>query len=311
MRAATIILTALLLVLSACRKEENPFAGLEHHSPNPPSEAIPQDNFAWLHQRIFRPVCANSGCHDGTFEPEFRSIGSAYNSLVFAPTIANDPGNTFTYRVVPGDPAMSFLHERLTVFVPNTSGMMPLETDGPDWPENQTQYINAITSWIQNGAKDMFGNTPTQGDLEPQITGFLVFPSGSTNGAFPRDEGEGVQPILVPPTTVDLWFALADDHTPVAELTYNKVKVATSIPAFATVPELPLSAGQSLTAADFGGAQVPFTHKASIDLGGYAAGTVLFVRVYVDDGAHDGPTETPDDGTGPPMVDYFTLKIAS
>ena len=102
MRTATAI-ALVLLVFAACKKEENPFEQLEHSSPNPPSEALPQDNFAWLHQRVFRPVCANSGCHDGTFEPEFRSVGSAYNSLVYAPVIANDPGNSFTYRVLPGD----------------------------------------------------------------------------------------------------------------------------------------------------------------------------------------------------------------
>lgn len=311
MRATTILIAALVLVLTACKKEENPFSQLEHGSPNPPSEALPADNFAWLHQRIFRPVCANSGCHDGTFEPEFRGIGSAYNSLVYAPVIANDPNHTFTYRVVPGDPAMSFLHERLTAFVPNTSGMMPLETDGPDWPENHQLYINAITSWIQNGAKDMFGNPPAQGNLEPQVTGFLVFPPGSTSGAYPRAEGEGIQPVEVPAGTVDLWFALADDETPVSGIGYNKIRIATSIPGFATVPELPLGTGQDLSGPDFGGATATFTHKATIDLSGHSPGTVLFVRVYVDDGDHDGPTETPNDGTGPPMVDYFTLKITS
>lgn len=311
MRSAIHTTAALLLVLVACKKEENPFAQLEHRSPNPPSEALPQDNFAWLHQRVFRPVCANSGCHDGTFEPEFRSIGSAYNSLVLAPVIANDPGETFTYRVVPGDPAASFLHERLTVFVPNTSGMMPLETDGPDWPENHVQYIDAITSWIQSGAKDMFGNPPTVGDLEPQVTGFLVFPHGSTNGAYPRGEGEGVQPIEVPAANVDLWFPFADDGTPASELGHNTMRIATSLLGFATVPELPLATDASMNGPDFGGSSTVFTHKGDLDLSGYAPGTLLFVRVYVDDGEHDGPTGIPDDGTGPPMVDYFTLRITA
>lgn len=46
MRSAIHTTAALLLVLVACKKEENPFAQLEHRSPNPPSEALPQDNFA-------------------------------------------------------------------------------------------------------------------------------------------------------------------------------------------------------------------------------------------------------------------------
>jgi hypothetical protein len=97
------IITAVVLLTACAKENENPFADLQHNSPNPSVESIPQDNFAWLHQRIFRPTCAASGCHDGTFEPEFRTISSAYNSLVLHPVIANDPSNSFEYRVVPGD----------------------------------------------------------------------------------------------------------------------------------------------------------------------------------------------------------------
>ncbi len=309
MQRTAIIIALLFLAFAACKKEENPFDQLEHSSPNPPSEALPEDNFAWLHQRVFRPVCANSGCHDGTFEPEFRSIGSAYNSLVYAPVIANDPGNNFTYRVLPGNVQMSFLHERLTTFVPNTSGMMPLETDGPDWPQNDALYISAIMSWIQNGAPNMFGQPPSLGNLEPQVTGFLVLPSGNTSNPYPRGEDEGVQPIEVPAASVDLWFSFTDDSTAPDALGYNKVKLATSVLGFATVPELPMTTGSSLSGPDFGNSNSTFTHRATMDLSGYASGTQLFVRVYVQDTDHDSTTEVPNDGTGSPMVDYFTLKI--
>lgn len=309
MKRITFTIALVVLAFAACKKEENPFDQLEHSTPNPPSEALPEGNFAWLHQRIFRPVCANSGCHDGTFEPDFRSIGSAYNSLVHAPVIANDPGNTFTYRVLPGNAQMSFLHERLTEFVPNTSGVMPLETDGPDWPEHEQQYINAITAWIQGGALNMFGQAPGLGNLEPQVTGFLVLPQGNTTNPYQRADGEGVEPIVVPAANVDLWFALNDDETTLADLSYDKMKIATSVLGFATVPELAMTTGATLSGADFSGSNTLFTHKTSVDLSIYAPGTQLFVRVYVDDGDHDGPTEVPNDGTGSPMVDYFTLMI--
>lgn len=309
MQRLAYLLALIVLAFIGCKKEENPFDQLEHSSPNPPSEALPPDNFAWLHQRIFRPVCANSGCHDGTFEPEFRSIGSAYNSLVFAPVIANDPGNTFTYRVLPGNAQMSFLHERLTTFVPNTSGIMPLETDGPDWPQNHQLYIDAITSWIQNGAPNMFGQPPSLGNLEPQVTGFLVLPAGNTSSPYPRGTDPGVQPIEVPAANVDLWFAFTDDETASSGLSYNKVKVASSVLGFATVPEVTVTTGPTMSGPEFSGGSTTFTHKASLDLSTYSSGTLLFVRVYVEDGDHDGPTEVPNDGTGSPMLDYFTLKI--
>lgn len=309
MRTTSITLPVLLLLAVACKKEENPFDALTHDVDAPPAEDLPVGNFAWLQQRVFGPTCANSGCHDGTFEPDFRSLGSSYNSLVYHPVIANDPEESFTYRVLPGHPAQSFLYERLTSFVPNTSGIMPVETDGTDWDQNQAQYIAAIAAWIQAGARDPFGRLPGLGNLEPQVTGFQVFPPGNTTSPYPRVDAPGVQPIQVPAGTVDLRFAFTDDSTAASAFTYNKVKVATSVLGFATVPELALTVGPGITAPDFTGAAASFTHTATIDLGAYASGTELFVRVYVNDGDHDQPTEVPDDGTGSPMVDHFTLRI--
>lgn len=308
---AWAIIALTLLVFSACQKETpNPFDELERRTAVPDVENLPPGNFAWIHQRILRPNCALSGCHDGSFEPEFRSIGSAYNSLVFHPVIANDPGESFTYRVVPGNVQASFLHQRLNVFVPNTSGVMPLELGpGSDWPANEASYRAAIDQWIATGAKDMFGALPTEGNLQPQVTGLFAFPAGNTTAPFVRTDTEGVGPIEVPGGTVDLWFAFADDGTASNALTYNKVKVATQTAAFETVPELPLSVNATISGPDFSNSTTSFTHRAQLDLGNHPAGTTLFVRVYVDDGSHDGPTEIPTDGTTAPMLDYFTLRI--
>ena len=313
MRNTWVLIALIVLVMAACKKDTpNPYDELERRSPNPTVENIPQNNFAWIHQKILRPSCALSGCHDGTFEPEFRSIGSAYNSLVFHPTISNTPQQTFTYRVAPGDVHASFLHERLTVFVPNTSGIMPLElTDDSDWPANKDAYRAVINNWIATGARDMFGNAPTIGDLEPQVTGLLAFTAGTTSNPLPRGNGEGVQPIKVSGSAIDLWFAFSDDGTASNDLAYNKVKVATSISGFETVPELSLTTSNTLSGPDFSNTTVAFTHKVQLPLGTYPPGTVLFVRVYVDDGAHAGPTEIPNDGTTAPMLNYFTLRITS
>ncbi|MEO8066455.1 MAG: hypothetical protein ABI599_02055 [Flavobacteriales bacterium] len=304
------IIAVPVLVLFACSKEQvNPYDQLVHASPNPPAESLPQDNFAWLHQRVFRPTCANSGCHDGHFEPDYRTIASAYNSLVYAPVINNDPQESFTYRVLPGNPALSFLHERLTVFVPNTSGVMPLETIGTDWSDNQGAYIAAITQWIQGGAKDMFGALPSLGNREPQVTGMLAFAPWSTTNPFPRGTDPGVQPIEVTGNSIDLWFAFADDSTAAESLSYNKVKVSTVLGGFALVPEQMLAVGSTLNGPDFGNNTTTFTHKATLDLSTYAPGTMLFVRSYVNDGDHIDNTEVPNDGTTSPMLGYFTLLV--
>ena len=48
--------------------------------------ALPEGNFAWLHQQAFAPTCANSGCHDGTFEPDFRTVGASWNTRSTTPS---------------------------------------------------------------------------------------------------------------------------------------------------------------------------------------------------------------------------------
>ncbi|MBK7085649.1 MAG: hypothetical protein IPH53_13695 [Flavobacteriales bacterium] len=299
-----------VLFFSACKKEENPFDTIEHTEETTVSQQLPLTNFAGLHQRIFRPTCAVSGCHDGTFEPEFRTIASAYNSLVYHPVIANDPQESFTYRVLPGNAQASFLHERLTVFVANTSGVMPLDvTTDSDWPANDDAYISAITAWINNGAKDMFGQAPTLGNRQPQAIGFRAFPAGNTNAAYPREQGAGIRPIEVPAAQVDLWFAFDDDSTDASAFTYQTYRLATGPLAFGTVPELPLEIGATCVGPDFGGSAATFTHRAVLDLSAQPVGTLLLVRVHVNDGDHADPAELPNDGSSSDMTDLFTLKI--
>jgi hypothetical protein len=308
---ATISILALVLLMAACRKEHvNPFDRDEDPVVDTPMPLLPLDNFAGLHQRIFRPTCAVSGCHDGSFEPDLRTIGSAYNSLVYHPVIGNDPTGSFTYRVMPGDHQASYLHERLVAFVPNTSGIMPLGfVEGSDWPAQQHTYIQAIRNWIDNGARDMFGTLPTLGNLQPQAVGLLAFNGGQTNNPFPRVDGPGVQPIAVPAGMVDVWFAFVDDQTAAQDLTHNTYKFATSPLGFDAVPEQPFTLGQAVQGMGFGNSTATFTHKASLDLSGYPAGTQVFVRAYVNDGDQPQPVEIPNDGTGSPMRDHFTLII--
>jgi hypothetical protein len=310
MRNTAIILCGITL-LAACEKEQaNPFDRPEAPAANPAVELLPLDNFAGLHQRIFRPTCALSGCHDGNFEPDLRTIGSSYNAMVYHPVIGNDPGQSFSFRVQPGDHQASYLHERLTVFVPNTSGIMPIELlPDSDWPANEAMYIQAIRNWIDQGAKDMFGTEPTLGNLQPQVVGLLCFPQGGQANPFPRADGAGVQPIAVPAAPVDLWFAFSDDSTPPQSFTHNTYKLATSPMGFPAVPEQAFALGGTLQGPDFGSSSAVFTHKAALDLSGHAPGTMLFVRAYVNDGDHDEPVEIPNDGTSSPMRDYFTLVI--
>ena len=156
------VLMYMLLILffvDACTKEpDNPYNNI----PPPPSDSISlykpdPKSIEGLHAYIFKPTCANSGCHDGTFEPDYRTILSTYNTLVYRPVIKNDPTNSYQYRVVPGDINKSILYNRLTKDIDGQSGIMPLVIDpGSDWETKKTEYINNIKDWIENGAKDIF-----------------------------------------------------------------------------------------------------------------------------------------------------------
>ena len=59
----------------------NPFDTVTYSTPIP-NVPIDSQSFLGLHQYIFSTTCAVPGCHDGAFEPDFRTVQSAYNTLV-------------------------------------------------------------------------------------------------------------------------------------------------------------------------------------------------------------------------------------
>lgn len=154
---------AISLLLLNCEAEEyqNPYDDIEQEEEMMSEENINLEptSIAGLHANIFSKTCANSGCHDGNFEPDFRTIESTYNTLINAPIIKNDPQNSFQYRVVKGDVDASQLIARVTYDIDGNSGIMPLalEPDN-DWEMNKETYIQNISDWIAGGAKDVFGN---------------------------------------------------------------------------------------------------------------------------------------------------------
>ena len=80
----------------------------------------------------------------------------------------------FEYRVMPGDTANSWLHERITT---NDSilGRMPLyDTLFPE-------EIALIENWILDGAKDAFGNSAVVPNLQPNFFGVIAY-ENDTNG---------------------------------------------------------------------------------------------------------------------------------
>jgi len=115
------IFAAILLaviIIQSCKKDDeiNPYDDPSLKAPDKSgSEAsLDPNSFEYLYKYIFKPTCANSSCHDGSFEPDFRTMNGAYNTLVYQPVKSNDFSFTYTYRVLPGNANMSLICRRLT-----------------------------------------------------------------------------------------------------------------------------------------------------------------------------------------------------
>lgn len=117
-----------------------------------------------MHQQVLSPECAVSGCHDGHFEPDFRTLSSTFFTTVYHPVTKNNAESEFTYRVVPGDTAASVLHERLTncCFI-NENDRMPQLEIGEPLPDS---LIAHISRWILAGAPDILGKIAPEPDAE-------------------------------------------------------------------------------------------------------------------------------------------------
>lgn len=303
----------MLLVVS-CKKDKeedfvNPYNDPTLAAPVQSSNLadIDPSNFVYLQNKIFNPFCANSGCHDGTFPPDYRTISSTYNTLVYQKPVNTDNGK-FRYRVFPFNADSSIIYHRMTV--PMGSGIMPIDYSvSEDWTSKADEYILAVKTWINAGAKDMFGNIPTAGNLQPTITGLVAFPAGTSSNAYTR--GGGIAPIDVPAnSSIDLWFLIGDDVTPVASIDNDTCKLSGSISSFATASTSLISyTASGITADDFSGSNTQFYHKTTISTNGYLPGTYLYLRTSIDDGSQGVSTVIPNDGSSDIMKGYFALKI--
>ena len=305
-------LLLFVVLFSNCKKDEtiNPY---DDPNLDPPTEDslnyfTDPTAFSALHNNIFSPTCANSGCHDGTFEPDFRTVESAYNTLIYHPIIKNDAANTFQYRVIPGDADMSILYQRLIIDIDSISGIMPLSAEN-SWNDNKEQYIQNIKDWINGGAKDIFGNSPIQANLLPQMKGMLAFITGQST-ILPRDGFRGS--IFVPSTanSLDVWFSVTDDQLVSNQLTYNKIKYSNSLFNFEQKPEYSLEVKPSpiLENGYYGSQMVEYYHKYVLDVSNYNQGDIVFIKIYVQDNVNS-VTEIPTNGSEYQIVKYFTLEF--
>ena len=312
-------ISILTLLAFSCKKEEdssssNPFNDPAIKPPVDTSTPFQYDSssFQFLYYKVFKPTCANSGCHDGNFQPDFRTIYSSYNTLVLHDVIQNDAQQSFKYRVDPGHPATSLLHERLTNFMENTSGIMPLAVDeDSEWNTDSSLFKKLIFDWIKKGAPDSYGNLPGSVNQKPQVIGIMAFSSGNTTNPYTRKSG-GLSPISIPEAAaIDVWFAFSDDKTDPANLKLTTLKSSYELYNFKGSPEYILTKGSSISGKDFWDNTVSFTHKTTLSFPSDTIGTYIFLRTYLMDEDQSDTTEIPNKGTSDIVRSYFTLKVDS
>lgn len=299
------------MLLFGCKKEEkiNPFDLPANKEPvvNNPVVTIDANSFAGLHKNIFKPTCANSGCHDGTFEPDFRTVESSYNTMVLQSIIKNDVAGTFQYRVKPGDVNASVLMNRVTVDIDGLSGIMPLAlSNGSTWEANKVAYIENIRNWILNGAKDVFGNAPVGTNLPPQLIGILITETGNST-ALPRNIQTGSVQVPSNATSIDVYLAFTDDQTAINNITYLKVKTGASMNIFGSFAEISLNPVTPITGEGYSGNQIQFSHKFTLSVGSLPNAQAQFIRAYLQD---DLPTltEVPTTSSAEHIKRYYSFQ---
>lgn len=294
---ASCFLLFTLFNINACKKTKNELL----HNPyddilrgDTTAYGIPLDSLTvtYVHKKVFSTRCALPGCHDGHFEPDFRTPQSSFSTLVYAPIIKNNLANKFTYRVVPFNTEYSVLHERITncCFV-TSNDRMPQDDIGVALPDSS---INLVASWIMHGARDMFGNLAQLPNIEPTIQYYISF---DTISLFPpmlptvrydtmRLDGVFYNPFIVPASKSVFYMAVSvtDDSTAAGALQVNKLKISTDHDNFSSAWQYTASY------VNAGGFSV---WLITIPTNNLPANDTLYMRYYVNDGNHANDTEYP------------------
>ncbi len=237
-----------------------------------------------IYENVLQVYCDNPGCHDGSFEPDFRSIQSSWSTLVYHDLNKNTADSAYDFRVLPGDADNSMLMRRITQ---GDAALQQMPATGQTVPPNEVENIR---TWINNGALDMFGNAGTLPNNEPQFLGYVAYNSNFTQR---YDETENrvdsllANPFQVPTgTDMNIVFLLEDDSTALQNLQVNQLKLSLDINDF--------SAATTINASFFsiGGFDI---WVAPVNSGNFNVGETLYMRYYVNDGDHAFNTEFPRD----------------
>lgn len=288
-------------------------------------DSLPQDpnSFPALYETIFSPTCNQPACHDGSFEPDFRTLQGAYNTLVLHPIVKNynpavDGRNPLAYRVQPGASDMSMMYKRISEHFPPNFEQMPSSGIALS-----NEEIAKIKNWIDGGAKDIYGNAPEQANLQPYCVGLVaVYPDLFNFRADTTRGGDIRNPFaLLRDQKVTIHFAFQDGLSDQSvlwgeQISSGKVKFSNQLFEFEDAIELDLEKNNdpawyaSIFSQDYT-EDIPYYHSVTFkpaDLN-LEQGKFYFIRMYVQDAEHSMPTEIPKSDTPTVFITHFAFVL--
>ena len=221
-----------------------------------------------------------------------------------------DPNNIqFQKRVIPGDPSTSMILHRINTFIPGSQGQMPLQTDpGSDWPVKKLEYIQNITKWISDGAKDQFGKSAANNDFKPQLAGMIVF----TNGSSTPLPHSGYYPVDIPlgTTSIKIMVAFTDDKTPVNQFGTTSLNYSLNPNSYLGAENSVITESSPFVAKGILATNVDYWHSITFSVSalGVMSGDVIWLRTNTSDNVNPA-VYIPESTTSFNIKKYFAIRF--
>jgi hypothetical protein len=290
------------LLVASCKKEEplphNPYDDIDYGDTTGNTYVPDPDGITGIYENILRQKCSLPGCHDGHFEPDFRSIQSAWSTMVYQGIVKNTPDSAYSYRVMPNDTGASMFWYRVT------RGDAQLQRMPATGNYLTADELTHVRNWILGGAKDMFGNYPILPNNEPQILGYVAYNQNFTTQldvTNNRLDSVPYHPFKVDQnTSFNVIMLVDDDSTAVNQMQVNQLKMSLDKNNFA---------GSTNVTAYYLGISGFNVWVCPVNSGSFAAGDTVYMRYYVNDGDHAQNTEFPRDDNDDAYKTYAAFYV--
>lgn len=297
---------AMTITIFACKKDEelppNPYDSVDYGTTSPYIDSLNQNSITSIHRDIFLPKCANPGCHDGTFEPDYRTIQSSYSTMVYHRINKNNVEESFTFRVLPFNKEESVLYERITncCFV-NQDDRMPQDNIGVGLPDEDIARIGA---WIDEGAKDFTGNTASYPNTEPSFTFFVAIDTlFATTYQDNRVDDIPYNPFILE-NNLELYVVplIEDDSTSTANLLNPTLSFSYTADGFDN-PDYQITATPIAIPGEGEFMLCRFNTSQ------FLTDTTVYMRFSCNDGDHPNDTQFPLNSSPEPYKTYWSFTV--